>query len=536
MPRLHEVLARTLREAGVEFLFGLVGDANVYVAHSFADAGGEFVPATHEAGAVAMASGHAQVSGQVGVATVTHGPGVTNTITALTEAAKAGVPLILLAGDTAPVDVENLQNIDQRALLEQTGAAFLSVDDAGQAQSTMLAAIRRATVEHRPVVVNIGIHLQWDEVEWSPRTAGVPQVQRPAPDPAIMDAAVGLLASANRPLLIAGRGARDDEARREILDLADAVGAPVATTLQAKDLFRGESADLGIFGTLSTPWAVKCIQDADCILSFGASLTSFTTARGAYLEGKRVISCNTDPVHGSVREQVDVAVLADAAAAARLMREWLEAVDLPRRSSWVENSVGSWGAEEHTAEPRPMLTQVLELLDQEVASDRTVVTDVGRFMVETYKRLHVSVPSAFVPTHSFGSIGLGMGTAIGAALARRDRPTLLVSGDGGMMLGGLTELCTAERLRLDLTVMVCNDGSYGAEHAQLREHGLDPAVSMMQWPDLASVADSFGWRTTTISSEEGLPRLAEFLGQGADGPRLVDVRLDPDEIPFQRAH
>lgn len=536
MPRVHAVLARTLREAGVEVLFGLVGDANVYVAHSFADAGGEFVPATHEAGAVAMASGHAQVSGQVGVATVTHGPGVTNTITALTEAAKAGVPLLLLAGDTAPVDVENLQNIDQRALLAPTGAAFLSVEDPGQAQPTMLAAIRRAVAEHRPVVVNIGIHLQWEEVEWSPCTVDVPLAQRPAPDPAVMDVAVGLLASANRPLLIAGRGARDDEARREILALADVIGAPVATTLQAKDLFRGESADLGIFGTLSTPGAVKRIQDADCILSFGASLTSFTTARGAYLEGKRVISCNTDTVHGAVREQVDVAVLADAAAAARVMREWLEAADISRRGTWVENSAGSSGTEVGAAEPRPMLTQLLELLDQEMASDRTVVTDVGRFMVETYKRLHVATPSAFVPTHSFGSIGLGMGTAIGAALGRRDHPTLLVVGDGGMMLGGLTELCTAGRLGLDVTVVVCNDGSYGAEHAQLRERGLDPAVSMMQWPDLASVADGFGWRTTTITSEEELPSLAEFLGRGADGPRLVDVWLDPDEIPFQRAH
>ena len=172
----------------------------------------------------------------------------------------------------------------------------------------------------------------------------------------------------------------------------------------------------------------------------------------------------------------------------------------------------------------------LRRFDDVLPRDRTLVTDGGRFMYEAWRSLHVRAPAHFLPTVHFGSIGLGLPTAIGARYGAPGRPVVLVTGDGGFMLGGLAEFSTAVREGVDLTVIVLNDGGYGAEHIQFRTRDMDPGLSLFAWPDLAAVAAAMGGVGVRVRRPTDLDDAAAALA-GRERPVLLDVHVDPDLVP-----
>jgi len=535
--QVHAVLARELARHGGGVMFGVTGESNVFMADQFVRAqGGRYVAAASEAGAVSMAKGYAAITGGPGIATVTHGPGLTNTMTALVDGAREQAPVVLVAGDTAVADSGNLQNIDQRQLALAAEAGFEQVRSPETVCADTAAAFRRALTERRPVVLNVPAEFMFVPCE-RPEPAVI-QASRAAPGPADaeVDDAAAVLAAGRRPIVLAGRGAIGPDARAALLALAARAGAPLATTLKAKDLFRGEEADLGIFGTLSPPETVAAIAASDCVVAFGASLNGWTTARGAYLDGKRVVHCDLDARQLGARARIDAGVAGDAAAVADALRGRLDDAGLPpaafrsglpraepARRQAAAGGPGGSGAR------LAGLGECLDALDAAAPADRILVADSGRFVFAAFGRLHAEHPAWFVPTVGFGAIGLGMGHAVGAACAGSGRPVLLVTGDGGFMLGGLAEFSTAVRYGLDIIVAVCDDGSYGAEEAFMRERGADPAIARFSWPDLAAVARSLGGQGVTVASAAQLAGLPGVIA-ARTGPLLIDIRLDPDTI------
>ena len=174
----------------------------------------------------------------------------------------------------------------------------------------------------------------------------------------------------------------------------------------------------------------------------------------------------------------------------------------------------------------------LTRLESTFPEDRTLVLDGGRFIHHALRRLRVREPRAYVHTVNFGSIGLGMGNAVGAAFGAPGRPVLLVTGDGGFMLGGLAEFTSAVRHGLDLVVVVLNDGAYGAEHIQLRNKNMDPTISTFTWPDLGPVATALGGQGYTVRNTAELAKALTAL-EHRDRPVLIDVKIDPDAVPSQ---
>jgi len=175
-------------------------------------------------------------------------------------------------------------------------------------------------------------------------------------------------------------------------------------------------------------------------------------------------------------------------------------------------------------------------LDAVLPADRTVVVDAGRFMLNALT-LSVPDPLALITTHGFGAIGLGMGNAIGAGLARPDRPTVLAVGDGGFMMGGLSEFHTAVEHNVDLIVVVYNDGSYGAEHIQLYRKQMDTKASLHHWPDLPAVLSSLGARSVVVESEAGFDGVAAAIDERRPGrPVLIEAKLDPDVVSAITEH
>ncbi|XVV08850.1 thiamine pyrophosphate-binding protein [Actinoplanes sp. CA-131856] len=529
--KLHAALARALAAHQVDTMFGLIGDANLFMVHSFVhEYDGKYIGAAHEAGAMFMGFGYADLTGRPGVVTVTHGPALTNTLTGLVEGVRGRAPMLLIAGDTATESRGNIQDIAQRDVVLPTGAGF---EQARTPQSTLgdlAVALRRAVVESRPIVFNVPSDFMLADVDYREVPLRLPMEQRSFPDPVAVAGAAARLAAAKRPVVLAGRGAL--HARDAVLRLADRIGAPVATTLKARDLFRGEPFALGIAGSLGGPAGQEIIDSADLIVSLGAGLNSYTTRRGSLFAGGKVIAVDTRL--DTVPAEAGTIVAGDAGAVANALVDALDLRGTPARVFRTPEMAAALAAQDEPGE-RPRVAPgtvdaatALRRLDEVLPGRRLVVSDGGRFMMESLRYLHTE-PGHFVLPANFGSIGLGMGAAIGAAAADPTRTVVMVAGDGGFMHGGVAEFATAVREHQDMIVVVCNDGGYGAEHIQFTRRGLDPSLSLFAWPDLAAVATAAGGEGFTVRDDDDLDHVAKVIADRR-GPLLIDLRLDVEHI------
>ena len=526
---MHAAIAAGLRQLSIPVLFGLTGSGNLFIAESFSGrCGGTFVRSAHEAGAVQMAQGYAKATGHLAAATVSMGPGVTNTLTGLVEGVRGRTPVLVVATDTPAEEKYHWQGVEQRGLVESTGAGFEPVRSARTALRDLAWAAQRAVVQSRPVLLNVPRDLLHEPVQATFQPASYPLRQPVRPAPAALEDLLAVVASARRPVVLAGRGALGAEA--ELIALAERIGAPLATTLKAKGLFRGSIHNIGIFGTLATDRAGELIARSDCILAFGASLNYRTTVGGDLLQGKRTVHCDIDPAAIGATGPVDVGVVGDCAQVASELRALCDLADV-RASAFQDLAVVP--APAATAVPTPMdpdreldATAVMSFLNEAVPGDRLVVTDGGNFSLAAWRHLDVATPTRFLTTTDFGAIGSGMGNAIGASWSAPELPVVLVVGDGGFTLGGLVEFNTAVRYDVDLITVVCNNGTYGPEYRELVHRGLDPRLSMFEWPDFASVAGALGGTGVTVRTSRDLEAAAKAIAD-RDRPLLIDVHLDP---------
>ena len=534
---VYQSIAQSLVDHDHTTMFGLMGDANLFmVDHYVRECGGEFVPVAFEGSAVLMALAYGRVSGSVGIATVTHGPALTNCVTALTEGARGRVPMVLLAGDTAVANPQNLQNIDQRETVKVTGAGFEQMRSPQTASYDVAHAIYRAQVEKRPIVLNIPSDFMWEEATHEKHV--FPAFSAPAhvPEGDDLDEAIGMIASAKRPIILAGIGAKDsvDQIKR----LADRLEAPLATTLKAKGMFNDHPFNIDIFGTLSTPAAYEAIAKADCVVAFGTSLHHFTTDKGALMKGKRVVQVNDTVTEVSKNYHPDAALVADAGLTADNIVWWLDEAEIPPSGFTAELDM-----EVLTAHPKGNpdkaapgfvnFEYALDRLDAALPKDRFLTTDGGRFMTEVWCRVSCPNAESFIATTNFGSIGLGLQVAIGAGFAVKDRPVVLFTGDGGFMMGGINEFNTAVRMKQDLVVIVANDSAYGAEHIQFLDRKMDPGLTMFDWPSFAEIGTALGGQGIYVDSVETLESAITAIDTRTK-PLLIELRLDPNDVPRMR--
>lgn len=534
----YQSISQTLLDHGLTTMFGLMGDANLFMVDHYVRQGkGTFVPVAYEGSAVLMALAYGRVSGTVGVATVTHGPALTNCMTALVEGVRGHVPMVLLAGDTPVANPQNLQNIDQREVVKATGAGFEQMRTPQTASYDVAHALYRARIERRPIVLNMPADFMWAEAAHTKHVFPVFTAPAYVPEGDQLDQAVGMIASAKRPLILAGIGAMD--AKDQIIALADRLQAPLATTLKAKGMFTGHPYNMDIFGTLSTDAAYAAMAKADCIVCFGTSLHHFTTDRGKLMAGKRVVQVNTTADEISKNYHPDAALIADAGLTADNILWWLNEAEIPPSGFTAELDSAALtahapGQRDKAAPGTVNYVYALDRLNDALPANRFVTTDGGRFMTEVWCRIRVPDERSFIATTNFGSIGIGLPAAIGAGMALPDRPVVFFTGDGGFMMGGITEFNTAVRLKQDLIVILCNDSAYGAEHIQFLDKQMDPGLSVFEWPSFAEVATALGGQGISVTSAEELDAALAAIAT-RDRPLLIELKLDPMDVPRMRA-
>ncbi len=530
------VVGETVGQLGATRVFTLLGSGNYLVTVALRGSGVPVVSLRHETAVVTAADAYARVTGEVGIATVHQGPGLTNALTGLAEAVKSRTPLLLLAADTAGAAVRSNFRIDQAGVVAAVGAGVERVHGPGSAVVDTARAYRRAWTERRPVVLMLPLDVQAgpaQEVALPPEPGPGRQPVRPA------ERAVGaldaLLSAAARPVLLAGRGAVLAGATSLLEQLADATGSLLATSAVAAGAFGGHPFDLGISGGFASPVAADLLASADLVVAFGASLTMWTTRHGRLLgAGATVVQVDSDPDALGANARLDLAVLGDCTQTAR---DLLAALGPARRSAWRSPELadriaaGRWSVTPYddrsdatSIDPRT-LTRVLDAV---LPAERTLVVDSGHFM--GWPPMYLAVPRdhGFVFTQGFQSVGLGLATAVGAALARPDRLTVCCLGDGGLLMTA-GELESVARLGLPVLAVVYDDGAYGAE-----VHHFGPAghpVDLVRFPqsDLAGMARAAGWSALTVRAVADLEGLQGWLERRA-GPLLLDAKVVPTVV------
>ncbi|MGZ4328711.1 MAG: thiamine pyrophosphate-binding protein [Solirubrobacteraceae bacterium] len=538
MAQVADVVGGTLARLGTDCVFGVVGSGNFVATNALVAGGAAFHAARHEGGAVCMADGWARVTGRVGVCSVHQGPGLTNTMTGLAEAAKASTPLLVLAADTpAAARLSNFR-IDQHALVESVGAAVERVHSAASAAADAARALRRAEAERRPVVLMLPIDLAAAPAAPSAEAGLAPALlpAAPHPAPAAVAEVAGLLAAARRPVLIGGRGAvLSDGAGEAIEALGARCGALLATSAMANGLFAGLPYAIGIAGGFASPHAAALLAQADVIVAFGAALNHWTTRHGALIgPGAKVVQVDLRPAAIGAHRPVAAGIVGDAAASAAALEAALaaqghsaegwrgpgRAEELARRG-WHDEPFadGSGGGR---IDPRALSIA----LDGLLPADRTVAVDSGHFL--GWPAMYLRVPDArsWVFANGFQAVGLGLGTAIGAAVARPGRVTVAAVGDGGLFMA-LAELETAVRLGLRLLVAAYDDEAYGAEVHHFAPMGHDVATVRFPPADLAALARAAGAQALTACSVDDLAPVAGWARAGT-GPLVVDAKINPD--------
>ena len=535
--KVTEAIAKALADLGADTMFGVVGSGNFHLTNALISHGVRYIAARHECGAASMADAWARLAGRPALLTLHQGPGLTNALTGITEAAKSRTPLLVLAADVSASAVTSNFRIDVAAIASGTGATAARLHSAAFALDDAVRAYRTARDELRTVVLGLPLDVQAGECSW-PGSPDLRPAEPVTPSQPQAAALAAVLADARRPVFVAGRGARSAAARAALERLADSCGALLATSAAAKGLFRGSPWDLDVSGGFASPLAAELIAGADVLVAWGCSLNMWTTRHGTLIgEQTTVVQVDDDPSALGRHRPVHLGVAGDvaltAAAVADLLGHMLGQHDTGYRSAELKSGLAArrrWRdvpyddeGDGNRIDPRTLTIALDDLLPAE----RIVAIDSGNFM--GYPSMFLSVPDqdGFCFTQAYQSIGLGLASAIGSAVARPDRLVVAALGDGGALMG-ISELETAVRLQLPMVIVIYDDEAYGAEvhHFGPDGHPLDT----VRFPpaDLAAIARGFGCDAVTVRTAGDLGPVRDWLAARPARPIVIDAKVTSD--------
>jgi thiamine pyrophosphate-dependent acetolactate synthase large subunit-like protein len=534
------VVGRALVRSGIDTVFGVVGSGNFVVTNAMVAAGARYVAARHEGGAATMADAYARMSGGPAAVTVHQGCGLTNAMTGMTEAAKSRTPLVVVAAEvTQP---RSNFYVDQAALAEAVGAVPLRITSAADAADQAAAAVATAVDERRVVLLNLPLDLQVQEAgagEGVPPGKAAVRLSPPSADVVDPDGVQRLadaLRAARRPVFVAGRGSRGPGSRAALEELAARSGALLATSAVAKGLFAGNPWSLDVSGGFASPLAAELIRGADLIVGWGCALNMWTMRHGRLIgDDTVVVQVDLDAAALGAHRDLTFGVVGDVRATADAVAASLDG-PLPTgyRAPEIETAIRErvrWRDEPFEdlggagrIDPRTLTIALNDLLPAE----RVVAVDSGNFM--GYPSMFLDVPDeyGFCFTQAFQSIGLGLSTAIGAAVARPDRLPVAALGDGGALMGA-AELETVVRLGLPMVVVVYNDDAYGAEVHHFGPDGLPLETVRFPETDLAAIARGYGFEAVTARAVDDLAPVANWVAGPRSAPLLIDAKVAAGE-------
>lgn len=532
--KVYEAIAQSLIAEGVTDFFGLMGDGNMWLWGALCrNPAVKPYNARHESMAVSMADGYSRATGKIGVAMVTCGPGLTQCATSLIAAYRGKTPLVLIAGEIEQGAKNSTQSMDQRRFVEASSARFFTVTSLDNMAEEIAEAFYAARTGRGPIVLNLPMDLQEEEFDWDyeyrPSTDFLPpRMETPSPDQ--LGPVIEKLIAAERPVIVAGRGARAANAKDEIIKLADRVGALLATSLQGKGFFAGHPWDVGISGAFASAPTEHLLADADFVLGVGAELGYYTTEGGLIFPSAEVARIDIKPMPEAIGVIPGLYVQGDGRRAVAAINEALESRQVRKEGlrtaatrAVLDAPAHKFAAPKDGLDPRALAHH----LGAGLPKGALFTCGAGHFF--SWVGMYTPLPEGAEIQYSygFGAVGQGLGVAIGTGAGNPGRPHIAVEGDGSLMFN-IQELETVVRHGLQMVLVVWNDAGYGAEVHKLVAKGFDEKLAQWESPNFVALAKAFGGDGVLLKDPADLPgAIAEGLRKG--GLYLIDARVSPSE-------
>jgi acetolactate synthase-1/2/3 large subunit len=530
-----EIVWEMLKRENVEVVFGIPGGAIMHTYHPRREYGVRHILMRHEQAASHAADGYARVSGKVGVAMATSGPGATNLVTGIATAMIDSAPIVCITGQvpTSLIGSDAFQETDITGVtLPITKHNYLVTDVAELADVIHEAFYVARTGRPGPVLIDLPKDVQQAETDFEPPADGLelPGYQpRKKGDPALVEQAAELINEAERPVILAGHGVLMSEAMDALKAFVEKTQTPVALTLLGKGGFpESHPLALGMMGMHGEAFVNRAIQESDLLLAFGMRFDDRVTGTlETYAPHAKKVHVDLDPAELNKIVPVDVPIQGDLH---HVLNQLLPLVEPAERPAWlgqIEHWQGDTAVRDVLNRPengRLPAPRVIDAIYEGTGGEAIMVTDVGQHQMWAAQYYPLDTPHTQVTSGGLGTMGFGLPAAIGAQVAQPDSEVWAIVGDGGFQMT-LQELATAVQERLPIRIAVCNNGHLGMVR-QWQELFYDERyeATPLVNPDFVKLAEAYGvpaWRVTEPDQARGV--VAEARAQ--EGPALIDFHV-----------
>ncbi len=534
-----DIIAHTLIEQGVTDVFGYPGGQVINIYDSLYKCRDRLnhILTAHEQGAAHAADGYSRATGKVGVCIATSGPGATNLVTGIATAMLDSVPMVAITGNVpcALIGKDSFQEIDITGITLPITKHNYFVTDVTKLADTIREAFRIAkSGRPGPVLIDVPKDVQVATCEYEP----APVVERtplPKAEQVEIDEAIRLLAAAERPYIYIGGGASGLGMGDEIIALAEKIDAYIGCTLMGLlAMDNSHPRFLGMQGMHGHYASSMAQKEADLILGVGVRFSDRATGNVAkYAKNTKIIQLDPDFAEVNKNVRVDVGIVADVRDSFTRIAAGVSAVKHPAWKTEVEHLIATEreiqiAAEEENKQPlSPKM--IMDVINAAKPPHSIITTDVGQHQMWAAQYASFDGPRRFISSGGLGTMGFGMGAAMGAQIATGDT-TILITGDGSFGMN-LNELATAVTYRIPLVIVLMNNGVLGmVRQWQTLFFGARYSNTVLERKtDFVKLAEAFGakgYRATT--KEEFETAFKAALAEG--GPVLIDAMIEKDEF------
>jgi acetolactate synthase, large subunit, biosynthetic type len=516
---------------GVDTVFGYPGGAvlNIYDELYQCRDRIHHVLTAHEQGAAHAADGYARASGKVGVVIATSGPGATNLVTGIANAYLDSVPLVAITGNVATEALgrDSFQEVDIVSITQPVVKHNFMVKEVSELEQTIKEAFLIASTGRKgPVLIDIPKDVQVAECEYG--VAVLPKM----PEKAVLsydeEGVVALLNQAKKPFIYAGGGVAACHGEELLRALSEKLDAPVALSLMGRTVFPdSHPLSLGLVGMHGSYQAAKVQAECDVLLALGVRFSDRATGKiSSYTKNCKVIHVDIDKAELGKNLAPDFSVQSD-------VKKWIKNI-LPKleerkNAAWwkeIESYRKEGKAEKNAFHPE----NILECLRRFTKDETVVATDVGQHQMWTAQYYRFEKPDTFLTSGGLGTMGYGLGAAIGACFAKNKQETVLVSSEGSFAMN-CNELCTVVKEKLPLTILLLDNQVLGmVRQWQTAFYGKRYSQTVLdRGTDFVKLIEAYGGRGFSIHSLSELENALEARKE-IHGPVLLDCHIDKDEM------
>ena len=530
--KASDLLVRCLEQEGIRYIFGVPGEENADFMLSLEQSGSiRFILTRHEQGAAFMAEVHGRLTGQPAGALGTLGPGATNLITGVANSNMDRAPMLVLTGQGATLRLhkESHQIMDVVGMFEPVTKWATSILNPDTIPEIVRKAVRLARGE-KPGAVLIELPEDIAKEETAEQPLQPHRYRRPVADDKICDRAFELIASAQRPVIIAGNGCIRRRASKQLKAFCEHTGIGVLSTFMAKGCVDVD-ADYCLYtvGLGSKDLPTRVIDEADLVITLGLDMVEYHPHLWNPKRDKCIVHADFLPAEIDANYHPEVELVGDLAHTLWALNERLAArpvhfelqnqADM-RRKMGVELAMHADDDTEGLIRPQKILWDVRQVLGR----DDILLSDVGAHKMWIARHYHCHEPNTCLIPNGFCSMGFALPGAIAAKLVCPDRKVLAIAGDGGFLMN-VQEMETAARLGSDIVVMVWEDGGYGLISWKQENEFMRHTDLAFGNPDWQKLAAAFGWQGHRVERSRDLKSVLE-RALAEPGPSLVTLPVD----------